>query len=494
MLFTADLKGLSMLVSPRNFSLTSLAFAIALSLAATALAIPPDIAARAGQYARRAAQERNALREEREEAAEEIPADAEVADDEEESAEAPQEIGTGARHPVHRAAYEESTSPAPRRMARPRPDYAQRAAQFGPTSGGVRNSFVPAHERMNGRVVRDPNRYINAPMEAMEEEEVPMPMGKRTTTSKAQSPRNGAGGQPIYEDEYYEDDMAYGSGFGPRNCGRNWGDNCDPCCFQLPRLCYFEAFAGAHGFTGPLNRGTGSFGFQEGFNAGLPLFCGLTMQGGINATQSNFQGAPFTTDDRTQFFTTIGAFRRVDLGLQAGLVVDYLHEDWDYSIDFAQIRGELGWMMPCCNEIGFWFTAGNDHSTSTAQVPTFGNNSVAFRTGTIDVESVDIFAFYYRKQFVAGGEGRLFGGFTDDSRGLLGGNIRLPINPCWQFTTDFIYVAASDDSSVRFNDESWNVSFNLVWTPCGQGRCGCQNYCRPMLDVANNGSFLTRLR
>jgi hypothetical protein len=316
------------------------------------------------------------------------------------------------------------------------------------------------------------------------------PMGKRVTTRSGQP----MAGEPIYEEEYYDEGEAYyGPGYGPRPFGRNWGDNCDPCCFQLPRLCYFEAFAGAHGFTGPLNRGTGSFGFQEGFNAGLPCLCGTTFQGGINATQSNFQGSPFTPDDRTQLFTTLGLFRRVDCGLQAGLVIDYLHDNWDYQVDLAQLRGEFGWRMPDGNELGCWFAIGLDQTTTNAQVPFYGNNSVTYRTSVLNVEPVDIYAFYYRRQFACGGEGRAFGGFTDDSRGLLGGNIRLPINPCWQFSTDFMYVVSNNDADFRFNDESWNVSFNLVWTPC-RGSGGCQNYCRPLLDVANNGSFLTRLR
>jgi hypothetical protein len=488
----ADLKGFSMLCTLRNLSLASLAVAAGLLLAAPALALPPDIASRAGRHARRAAEERNALRQEAEaaEEAEEIPADAEVVDDEVVQASAQEPVGTGTRRSsVRQAAYDESrASAAPRRGVRPMPENAQ-SASLQQMPGGGRNSFIPSHERMAGRNYRSQNHFTNAPMSETEaEEEIPMPLGKRVMTQKGQ-PTNG---QPIYEDENYGEDEYYGSGYGPRGYGRNWGDNCNPCCFQLPRMCYFEAFAGAHGFTGPLNRGTGSFGFQEGFNAGWPMFCGLTMQGGLNATQSNFQGAAFTPDDRTQLFGTLGAFRRVDLGLQAGLVIDYLHDNWDYNVELTQLRGEIGWKMPCGDELGFWFTVGLDNTTTNAQVPFFGNNSVAFRTSAITVEPVDIYAFYYRKQFVYGGEGRVFGGFTDDSRGLLGGNIRLPINPCWQFSTDFLYVVANDQADFRFNDESWNVSFNLVWTPC-RGSGGCQNYCRPLLDVANNGSFLTRL-
>ncbi|MFN0017874.1 MAG: DUF6666 family protein [Pirellulaceae bacterium] len=485
-----------MLCNLRNLSLASLSLAIGLQLAAPAMAIPPDIASRAGRYARRAAEERNALRQREEaeaaEAAEEIPADAEVVDDEVETDREQAPIGTGTRHPVRRAAFDESIDPAPpRRSSRPMPSSAQRAQRAGHVSnqfasGNVRNSFAPSRQPLPSRAYRGPDQYINAQVEEMEEGEVlPMPSKKRVTTRSSQP----MDGQPIYEEEYYDEGEGY---YGPGHMGRNWGDNCDPCCFQLPRLCYFEAFAGAHGFTGPLNRGTGSFGFQEGFNAGLPFLCGTTFQGGINATQSNFEGSPFTADDRTQFFTTLGFFRRVDCGLQAGLVVDYLNDNWDYGVDLAQLRGEVGWKLDCGNELGFWFAAGLDQTTTDAQVPFFGNNSVAFRTSTLEVEPVDIYAFYYRRQFACGGEGRAFGGFTDDSRGLLGGNIRLPINPCWQFSTDFMYVVANSDSDFRFNDESWNVSFNLVWTPC-RGSGGCQNYCRPLLDVANNGSFLTRL-
>lgn len=487
-----------MLCNLRNLSLASLSLAIGLQLASPALAIPPDIASRAGRHARRAAEERNSLRQqEAEEAAEaealdELSAEAEVADDPVDPAPTQKAVGTGTRNPVRRAAFEESAGSAPvRRTSRPMPTNAQRAGHFSSPYPGtnVRNSFIPSHERMASRGLRGPDQYINGPMVDMEEQEdLTVPMGKRTMSRTSQP----MPGEPIYDEEYYDEgDAHFGPGYGPRRFGRNWGDNCDPCCFPLPRLGYFEAFAGAHGFTGPLNRGTGSFGFQEGFNAGLPFLCGTTLQAGINATQSNFQGSEFTQDDRTQLFTTLGFFRRVDCGLQAGLVVDYLHDNWDYDVDLAQLRGEFGWLMPDGNELGFWFAIGLDETTTNAQVPFYGNNSVAFRTSVLSVEPVDIYAFYFRRQFACGGEGRLFGGFTDDSRGLMGGNIRLPINPCWQFSTDFMYVVANNDADFRFNNESWNVSFNLVWTPC-RGSGGCQNYCRPLLDVANNGSFLTR--
>lgn len=274
---------------------------------------------------------------------------------------------------------------------------------------------------------------------------------------------------------------------------------CGPeCCLPCLRLDNVELFAGAHGFTGPNNRGSGSFGFHEGINAGMPFICGLAIQGGYQATQSNFEGTFFTPDDRTQSFVTVGAFRRVDLGLQGGVVVDYLNDQWDCDISLAQIRGELSWRMPCDHEFGFWFASGLDQSTISARdvqfpVPSAGNDTIVVSDGTFDVEPLDIYAFFYRKQFTCGGEGRAWGGFTDDSRGLLGGNIRLPVSTCLSFSTDFLYIIPAESSQTGFAEEAWNVSFNLVWTPCRRNQCG-PNYCRPLFDVANNGSFVVRMR
>src|SRR5262249_4616006 len=154
---------------------------------------------------------------------------------------------------------------------------------------------------------------------------------------------------------------------GPNCCG-NWR-SCGPvppCCL-LPciPLDNLEFFAGVQGFTGPANRGgSGSFGFHEGFNWGTPVCGFLAWQWGVNWTQNNFDGNFLTNDQRNQIFLTAGMFRRVDWGLQGGLVVDYFHDEWDYSADLLQLRGELSCLYCGCNEVGFWFTAGVNDSTN----------------------------------------------------------------------------------------------------------------------------------
>jgi hypothetical protein len=290
------------------------------------------------------------------------------------------------------------------------------------------------------------------------------------------------------------------SGHGCVDCCGQW-NSCgpvSPCCL-LPRPCLdpLEIQLGVQGFTSPLNRGgSGSFGFNEAFNYAIPIcgdcFCG---QLGMRWTQSNFDGSVLTPEDRTQVFVTTGLFRRVDWGLQWGLVFDYLNDQWDYEVDLAQIRGEIGWRFEGCHEVGFRFSSGieDDAAEITEGVPTTAGDGLTFETRTAQFEVNDLYVFYYRRQFACGGEGRLLAGFSGNDQGVFGGDVRLPMNACWSLQADFLYVVPSEDSDLPgFTEETWNVAVGVVWTPFA--RPGCPTYCRPLFDVANNGTFATLLR
>ena len=195
-------------------------------------------------------------------------------------------------------------------------------------------------------------------------------------------------GQELIEgDVIYEGDIIFEGGgkgaiVGGDCCG---GSGCFQCfSIPCPTICIdnFEVFAGVHGFTGPVNRGeTGSFGFHEGFNWGAPVPCfgALGTQIGLQATQSNLSGAEFTDETRHQLFLTGGLFRRVDWGLQGGLVFDYLSDDWYANTSLAQLRGELSWVFPCLHELGFWFSASTEEDT---QLSTFSNGAAGFFSRT----------------------------------------------------------------------------------------------------------------
>jgi len=284
------------------------------------------------------------------------------------------------------------------------------------------------------------------------------------------------------------------------DCCGQW-NNCgpvSPCCL-LPPIAWdnLELFAGVQGFTGPLNRGgSGSFGFHEGFNWGIPVCGCLAWQWGVNWTQNNNAGSFLTADERNQIFLTAGLFRRVDWGLQGGLVVDYLHDQWDYEIDLVQLRGEISWLFCGKEDIGVWFSSGvNNEDTHPLQRPVFGSTSTTITTINTAVEVNDLFAIFYRRQFECGGNGRVFGGFTGSDQGFVGCDLLLPINPCLSLRSSFTYIVPNNrhtSESSNFVEETWNVGASLVWTRCPRSLCS-PNYCRPLFNVADNGSFVTRL-
>ncbi|MCA9120130.1 MAG: hypothetical protein H6822_23750 [Planctomycetaceae bacterium] len=304
------------------------------------------------------------------------------------------------------------------------------------------------------------------------------------------------GSELLEGDVIYEGDMIFEEGgkgpiVGTSCCG---GGGCLQCCaIPCPQICFdnFEVFAGVQGFTGPVNRGqTGSFGFHEGFNWGAPVPCfgALGAQLGLQTTQSNLSGAEFTDETRHQLFATGGLFRRVDWGLQGGVVFDYLSDDWYANTSLAQMRGEMSWVFPCLHELGFWFASSTRNDT---QVSTFSNGAAAI---TETFESTNLYAFFYRHHFEAleGAQARVYAGWTGDSDGLIGADLRLPLSCDWALEGGFTYLIPEQATGVvgrGHAEESWNIGMSLVWYPGARSAYG-NDYYRPLFNVANNGSFM----
>jgi hypothetical protein len=298
---------------------------------------------------------------------------------------------------------------------------------------------------------------------------------------------------PVWEGDVFADAQPGMpvAGPAPDCCG---GSGCVECCFPCPLLPWenLDLRGGVHGFTGAANRGeTGSFGFHYGLNWGTPVPIGsLGGQIGVELVHSNFSGGEFTDATRNQVFATAGLFRRVDWGLQGGLVVDYMRDDWYLELDLMQLRGELSWVFPNCHELGVWFTASTkDHSTQAIVFESDDNRQTIAET----YETNDLFAFFYRRRLQhLGGEGRVFAGFSGKSDGLIGADLRLPISHRLALETEFIYLIPEERvDSLDHRDENWNVGISLVWHP-GPPAVGCHSYYRPLFNVANNGNFLIR--
>lgn len=252
----------------------------------------------------------------------------------------------------------------------------------------------------------------------------------------------------------------------------------------LPRFKTLTVWTGVHGFRGPRdfatsptlgNRSDSNFGFQEGINIGgrAPLI-GLRLpqisyQLGYQALQSRLSGTANDTDDRSQQFVTAGLFRRVSSGLQFGVVWDLMADDLDINADFQQIRTEISIKSARGREIGF---------TSA----THTNDSVV---NGVTYQAVDQYLAFFRWHFHRGGQGRFWGGATNDSEGIFGADFQVPINDRWSLQTGFNYLITSQSSGLNgVSEESWNVGMNLVWH---LGRRARQTAFQPLFSVADNG-------
>lgn len=288
-------------------------------------------------------------------------------------------------------------------------------------------------------------------------------------------------------------------------CGDPCGgcNGCGGCCLLFNPRTNVEVFAGAHAFRGVPNLdSSGSFGFYEGFMLSGPVPClpgePISWEFGGLFSQTDFQGSPYTDNSRQQVFGTAGLFRRVDWGLQGGLVADFMNDHWYATANLFQIRGEISWLYPSGHEIGFWGTHGINQSGDTANI----NFAGAVVSDEIDSESIDIYAAFYRKTFCEGGDARVFGGVTDHSHAVVGADVRLPVTCNWGLQAGFTYLISSEDAvhptpgTLDFDEipeDAWNVNVGIVWSFGGRLKDPC-NYHRALLPVANNGTFIMHRR
>ena len=260
-------------------------------------------------------------------------------------------------------------------------------------------------------------------------------------------------------------------------------------------FCNAEYFSGAAAFrsygfdpglTSVTAREAGTFGFHSGFNVGLPLYrltCGLVSgQFGLRSVQSNFEGSPFSANDRQQLFMTAGFFRRVDYGFQFGTVVDILREDWIAQLDLIQVRGELSYVWPAGSSFGFRFSEGVQDDNAPGQIG-------AVQLPMIRNAILDTNRFFFRKASSCGGYAEAFIGWSDESHTIYGVDADLPIGNCTALQAGFSYLSP-DDSAVAGNTEAWNIYLGLTYRPRGRG--WYKFYHRPLLPVADNGSMIIR--
>lgn len=290
-------------------------------------------------------------------------------------------------------------------------------------------------------------------------------------------------------------------------CGTVCTDSCTCCCCPRlfcgllfphvlsPLMQRTEFFGGVHGFKGPVDQGSnGNFGFHGGFNFSGPLG-GPHESGyqlGMNIVGSDYSGSSILGDDsgdRKQIFFTGGLFHRsLNGGMQGGIVYDFLQDTFYFGkANVGQVRAEVSWGQCGYQEVGFWgaFRAKSDEATRT----------IGEQTYIWEVKPTNLYAFFYRRNFCEGAEARLWGGFTGNSDGMVGADMRIPLRKSMALENSFNYLIPKQGrGETGTTEESWSLVMNLVWYP-GRSASGvsCDPF-RPFFGVGNNSVFMTDLQ
>lgn len=260
---------------------------------------------------------------------------------------------------------------------------------------------------------------------------------------------------------------------------------------------FFGATAFRHpAFTNPTG-GTdliqdSNFGAYGGFNLGIPLcrlFCGqISGQFGIRSVQTNFSGNEFTGSSRDQTFFTAGLYRRVDYGLQAGLVVDVLAEQFFTESDVAQLRGEVSWAYTNGGAFGFRFTSSQENDSTDG---VFDGTSFSNFATTTD----DHYRFFLRKIVATGGFEEIYLGWAENDRFAVGADFDIPVSQYFAIQAGAVlYLSDLQDTTSNLGttriDDSFNLYAGFAFRP--KGAAWYRSYDRPLLPVADNGTFLIR--
>lgn len=330
------------------------------------------------------------------------------------------------------------------------------------------------------------------------------PVGQQIITDSMHSPI--VDGGMIYEGEVVTSGCDScgdsGSYFQDDCCGRGGCPDAG-ACWQGPLgralrtgSYFFGATAFRHpSFTSPVGtdlQQDSNFGAYAGFNLGIPLcrlFCGrLSGQFGLRSVQTNFGGASFTEANRDQLFVTAGLYRRVDYGLQAGLVVDVLAEEFYTESDIAQLRGEVSWAYPNGGAIGFRFTSAQQDDSSNG---VFNGTAFSNFNSTTD----ENYRFFLRKVLPTGGWEEIFAGWTANDHFAIGADFDIPVSQFIALEAGAVlYLSeleapASNLGNTRI-DDSFNLYVGFAFRP--QGRAYYRSYDRPLLPVADNGTMIIR--
>lgn len=299
-------------------------------------------------------------------------------------------------------------------------------------------------------------------------------------------------------------------------------DCCDPCdCSDACHCCApglgnwldnTVIFAGADVYKSIGDRVTNiaggpgalssSFGGVTGFNTGFGLG-ESSLRGQIGASYGLYDPrgrlaiVPQSTDVEQQGFVTAGLSRRGDVlngnPVSAGVVVDaFMSDNWGINaneVELGQLRGIVGYALSERFEIGGWGTAHLWHDSAAV--------TVAGAPGVRrEVRAANQFNTYLRGNTTSGGSLMGYVGVFDRAdvqAWQFGATGDAPLSNWFSLYGNFNYAVPSAGAGAGGSgEEQFAMQFGVAYyfggkaaSPSVTGQRGL-----PLLDVANNSSFL----
>ncbi len=275
------------------------------------------------------------------------------------------------------------------------------------------------------------------------------------------------------------------------SCYEGFG-TCGYCCpYSLGYLSHLSLLTSVDAFKGPADLGdqSGNFGFRFAINGTAPLtwWLGTSIQAGTSAVLTDFQGTPYSGDSiRSQSFTTVGLYQRVAAGsgcLRCGFAFDWLLDDYYAALTLGQWRVKLAYELNPFHEIGIWSCIPNDGDSVLLDCQERYYRLKPVAQGN----------FYHRRCWANGNSLTTWLGIVEEPGELvLGTEGRIPIGARLAFVGNFQYILPSASGQPGQDEEMWNVSMGIEYTPgCKPNHC-LANRNGPLFRLADNGTFAIR--
>ena len=233
-------------------------------------------------------------------------------------------------------------------------------------------------------------------------------------------------------------------------------------------------------------------GVQASMNWGLPILhdWGIGFQVGTNLTATQNAVRVFEllgeSRSRTQNFTTVGAFQRLDNGIAWGGVYDFLYEDSYDNFSLGQWRLRGSYDLSECNQVGI-----------TTQLRASSDNGFFGASTPVTLRPINQGSLFWRRFWETGAQTTSWIGIADghgennaitgpsrakSDSALFGADILMPLTASFAIYGEANMITPFDTGTV-------DAFLGLQWYPGRRAFLARRGKYSPLLPTASSTSF-----